>query len=216
MFAVPLRSVSFGCYQCKAGAYVFSPDGERKMRIIIILLTALAPFAVSAATIESREFPETMTVNKKKLVLNGVALRTKKKMGMYFKVYVAGLYVTEKSKEAEKLIAPGDKVLEMVFLRAVDKEALTEAFDDHFAKNCRAKCDSEAASFKKFNELMVDQKDSGRMKLIFDKAGVTVESTGRESKSGRIEGAAFAENLMAVFIGKDPPTEEVKKGLLGN
>lgn len=186
------------------------------MRIIIILLAMLGAVAASAASIEGKEFADSVEVNKKKLVLNGVGLRTKKKLGMNFKVYVAGLYVAEKSKDVEKLVAPGDKVLELVFLRSLDKDTLREAWGEAFPKNCRVKCDTEKDSIKKFNELMVDVKEDNRMKITFDKDGVSVELKGKkDSKSGRIEGAALAENLLAVFIGKEPPTEDLKKGLLG-
>jgi hypothetical protein len=59
-------------------------------------------------------------------------------------------------------------------------------------------------------------KKDGRMTFTVSKAGVDIEVTGaKETKKGRIDGAAFSENLMAVFLGKEPPSEEVKSGLLG-
>jgi len=176
----------------------------------------MAGLQAGAAKIEEKEFPDSLTMNKKNLVLNGVGLRTKKKMGMNFKVYVGGLYTTAKSADAAKLMEPGDKVLELIFLRSLDKDTLQEAWAEAFPKNCQVECDQSAGMLKQFNELMADVKEDGRLKMTFDKDGVSVEITGKkETKSGRIDGAGFSKNLMAVFIGPQPPTEELKKGLLG-
>ncbi len=188
------------------------------MRIIIIAISLmmLVTSQAFAAKIEGKEFPESVTLNKKNLVLNGVGLRTKKKLGMTFNVYVGGLYVTNKSTDATKHIENTDKVLELIFLRSLDKDTLQEAWSEAFTSNCQSECDQSGDKLKMFNDLMADVKEDNRLKMTFDKDGVSVNITGtKESKTGRIEGAVFAKNLMAVFIGPKPPTEELKKGLLG-
>lgn len=186
------------------------------MRIIIIFAAMMMGAPAWAAKIEDKEFPDTLSITKKNLVLNGVGLRTKKKLGMNFRVYVGGLYVAAKSTEAAKHLEPGDKVLELIFLRSLDKGTLQEAWSEGFPKNCQMECEAGAETLKQFNDLMVDVKEDSRLKMTFDKDGVSVELTGKtENKSGRINSAAFAKNIMAVFIGPQPPTEQLKKGLLG-
>lgn len=169
-----------------------------------------------AFDIEGISFPETRDLNGKSLVLNGAALRTKRKFGMNFKVYVAGLWVPVKSQDPARLMEPGEKIMELVFLRSLDKDTMTEAWADSFKKNCQVECESGAEWVKRFNEIMVDVKASSRLLLTFDKSGVHIEIEGkRENKKGRVNNVAFTRNLMAAFIGPEPPTEDFKKGLLG-
>jgi hypothetical protein len=150
------------------------------------------------------------------LVLNGAGLRVKHKFGMDFKVYVAGLYLPAKSSCAAEIIASDfPKILRLVFLRSLDKETLREAWDESFNKNCKADCEAAKPQMKAFNDLMVDVKDQGELILKFDKDSVSVEIKGKEARSGKVTGEAIRRGLLAVFIGEQPPTEDLKKGLLG-
>lgn len=182
---------------------------------IIIFLICVVVVPAFAAKIENIDFPDTMSVGAKSLVLNGTGLRIKRKLGIGFRVYVAGLYAPAKSNDAEKLIEPGDRILDMVFLRSLDKETMQEALGESLTKNCIADCATIAEQVKKLKELIVAVKENSRMRLKFAADGVDIEAHGKEEKSGRIEGAAFARNLMSAFLGKEPPTPELKKGLLG-
>lgn len=109
---------------------------------------------------------------------------------MNFKVYVAGLYLPAKSADAEAVIAsPGNKVLELVFLRSVDRETIQEAWQEGFDKNCKAECESAKDSFKAFNETMVDVSENSRLKMTFDKDGVAVDIKGtKNSKKAQVIG----------------------------
>lgn len=183
---------------------------------IIIFFALMSSQSAWAIDVEGVSFAPTRAVNGKTLILNGAALRTKRKFGINFKVYVAGLWVPTKSSDPNQLMKPGDKILELVFLRSLDKDTMTEAWTDSFKKNCQLECESGLEFVKTFNDFMVDVKESSLLTLTFDKAGVSVEVMGKkENKKGRVDNAAFSRNLMAAFIGPAPPTEEFKKGLLG-
>lgn len=185
-------------------------------RIIILFSVLVTALQATAMEIEKVQFSDTKSIGTKNFVLNGVGLRTKRKFGMNFKVYVAGLWLPKKGHEAEKLMEPGEKVLELVFLRSLDKDTMAEAWRESFKNNCQQDCDAGMAMVEEFNNLMVDVKDQSHLQMFFDNEGVTVEMTGKkENKKGRIQNAAFTRNLMAAFIGPKPPTEDLKKGLLG-
>lgn len=186
------------------------------MGIIILIAGVFLQASVHAATIEGKQFPDSVHVKGKKLVLNGVGLRTKKKLGMAFKVYAGALYVPAKTGDASAIINGGDKVVELIFLRGLDKKTLQDAWSDAYAANCQVECDKAAQQVKAFNAMMADVKEDSRLKLTFNDTGVVVELTAvKGAQAARIENAALAKNLMAVFVGPKPPTEELKKGLLG-
>ena len=137
-------------------------------------------------------------------------------MGMGFKVYVAGLYGKAPSSTADDWLNSSDpQSLVLVFLRSVDGKTLSEAWTEGFTKNCGEVCESEKANITAFNKLMVDVKDGSRLQLDFDAKGVEVTMIGKTKSTGRIDSVAFRKALLSIFIGQHPPTEDLKKGLLG-
>lgn len=192
--------------------------GKVMSRVLKVFLSSLMCISLHAGAkvIEGVEFPETAELNGQKLVLNGAGLRTKRKLGVDWNVYVAGLYAQSKTSDAQALIQNSEpKILDLVFLRSVDKDTLREAWSEGFAKNCKAGCAESKKSLDKFNALMVDVKDKSHLKIKFEKDTVDVAVTGKTNSSGNIQDLNFSKALMAIFIGDIPPTEQLKTGLLG-
>ena len=137
-------------------------------------------------------------------------------MGFPFKVYAAGLYLKETSKNPEEIIASSDpKQIRAIFDRRVDDRKLKEAWKDGIRKNCSADCEVSKQKIHKFNELMVDSKKGGAMIVTFHQDRVELEMDGMSKSSGTVPGAEFSKDLLSVFIGPKPPSEELKNGLLG-
>lgn len=186
------------------------------MRPLILLLCVWTMFS-QAREIEKVDFADKVSLGTQQLTLNGVGLRTKKKLGMNFKVYVAALYLPAPNKDAKAIVAgSGNKVLELVFLRSVDRETLQEAWQEGFDKNCGSHCENARDQLKAFNDSMVDVKENSRLKITFDKDGVTLELKGAKlNKNAQIVGLPFHQALLSIFIGDHPPTTMLKDGLLG-
>jgi hypothetical protein len=179
------------------------------MPALLILLMFTSTF-ISAKTIEDVDFPDTITQDGQKLVLNGVGLRVKHKWGMDFRVYVAGFYVTSKTNDTEKLITGTDlAVLDMDFLRSLDKETVQDAWKEAFDRNCRFECERKDDQLKKFNEWVGSVKSGQHFKIFFVKDGVGIEG------AGLVKDLALRRNVMASFFGKFPASEDLKKSLLG-
>lgn len=180
------------------------------------MLFLVGSFSVSATQVEGIELPGEVTVGSQKLLLNGAGLRVKRKFGLNFKVYIGGLYLASKSQDAKAIINSSDvKILELVFLRSIDAATLREAWSEGFEKNCQPNCDQARAGFDHFNGLMVDVQQNSRLKLTFAASDVTVDIKGKTSASGKISGEAVRKALLSIFIGEQPPTEDLKKALLG-
>ncbi|MBX3022802.1 MAG: chalcone isomerase family protein [Bdellovibrionales bacterium] len=180
----------------------------------ILLFSAIA----QAKSLEGADFSDELTLGPQKLLLNGLGLRTKKKFGINFRVYVGGLYTVNKASDALALIdSPETVVVELAFLRGLDKATLQEAWSEGFAKNCKSECEAAKAQLTAFNALMTDVKDKSRLRVVFNKDSVTAEvsADGKILSSGKVDGQAFRKAMLAVFIGDHPPTDELKKGLLG-
>jgi hypothetical protein len=185
----------------------------------LLAIATTASIANAAKEVEKVSYADEIQSSGSKLVLNGAGLRTVKRFGMTFRVYTGGLYLTKKNSDAKAVIASDEnKELRMHFLRSVDKETLRDSMIEAYGKDCGTTCKETDDKIKAFVPVMLDSKDGSDLVIRFTKSGVEAEMTnpkkGEPSKV-KIESAPFSHNLLAVFIGEHPPTEEFKKALLG-
>ncbi len=181
------------------------------LKLLILLISACSG-PIRAATIENREFADSVMHQRIPLVLNGVGLRT----ASIFKarVYVAGLYLAAKSaSESEILNSSTPKQLKMIFLREIDAKSIALAWDDSIGKICEKPCDAFKPAIDQLKALMSDVKEGDAMTYQFSSEGVAVWFN--EKLKGTIRHPGFPRLLLSTWIGEFPPTEKLKEGLLG-
>jgi hypothetical protein len=177
---------------------------------------ALASLLITASLAEAKELagvkmPDTLSVGGKSLVLNGLGLRKK----AIFKVYVGGLYLESASKDAPGIVAADTaKAIRMHFVRSIGKDKLIEAFREGFEANAREKMVTQKANIDKFLALTADVKDGDFWTFAYVSGKGTVVSHG-EKEVGTFEGKDFADALFSIWLGPKPPSEDLKKGMLG-
>lgn len=183
----------------------------------LTLVLALALALVSAAPATAGELagvdmPDRVSAGDQELVLNGMALRSK----FIFKVYVAGLYLPEKTTSADAVLgADQPRHLVMQFVRSVDSGAICDGWYEGLEANTPDAGADLRADFDTLCEYMEDvgSGDSYVFTYLPD-SGTTVEVKGQEK--GVIAGKAFADALFACWIGPKPgPGEGFKSDLLG-
>ncbi len=184
----------------------------RRRMIWVVALGLLAALAVSAGELQGVSLPDRITAGGSELVLNGMGLRTK----LFFKIYVAGLYLPAKESDPAKILAadrPRQLVMHFLY-KEVEKKKLVEAWNEGFKKNSPSSLAAVQARLEKFNALWPDMKSGDRAVLTyFPGVGTKVEILGKEV--GTIEGKDFADALFSVWLGPEPPNGDLKKGLLG-
>lgn len=186
------------------------------MRRILASWAAFLVFfglAVSAMprTVANVNMPERMEVQGKQLVLNGVGIR--KATILNVKVYVAGLYLETPSKDPGQIIrSTQSKRLVMHFLRDVDRDDIVKAWSDGFRKNNK-NLDQVKVRIAKLTGWMRDAKEGNTITLTY--ANGSVEMAFGTKVLGTIDGADFAQALFSIWLGPEPPDQDLKKGLLG-
>jgi hypothetical protein len=188
--------------------------GRRPPRIatLIGVLAILATPAGAAATLDGVSLPETATLGATELRLNGIALRTYS--WLRIRIYVAGLYLERPSRDAEAILrSPEKKLLVVRFIHDVDAEEARKAWREGFDDNCRAPCRLAPADVARFLAAVPAMRSGDRSTLAFTPAGVSITLNGQTL--GMISDPMFARAVLATFIGPHPPTERLKRGLLG-
>ena len=184
------------------------------MRRTAMLLT-LAVFALAslshAGTLNGVTLTDTVQVGTTTLVLNGMGLRTK----YAFKVYVAGLYIPQKSAESSAILKPDvPRRIVMHFVRDVSKNQLTDGFTESFENNTPEAAKTLKPDIDRFFAVLDAVKGGEELTFTYvPGTGTSIAIAGTEKLT--IAGPAFAEMLFSVWLGPKPPNASLKKGILG-
>lgn len=175
-------------------------------------LVLLGAGAASAASLKGAEFPDAVQVDGKALALQGLGLRKK----AVFSVYVAALYLTAPTSDADAAIAADEpKRIAMRFLRDVGAKPMEEAFRDGFFKNAQDRLDRLGPRLDTLVRFFAEGVKEGEEVTLTYRPGKGVAVAFSGAEKGVIEGADFMEALWAVWLGAVPADHDLKKGMLG-
>ncbi len=178
---------------------------------VLVMLTAstLQPVAL-ARELEGATLADTVKTGEKTLKLNGLGLRKK----AMFKVYVGGLYLESPSKDANAILTSDQaKAIRLYFLRDLTKAQLVEAFQEGFEANAKDKA-AQKAAFDRMLALVPDVKTGSTLTFTYlPGRGTTLQVADKDL--GVFEGKGFADAVFSIWLGSKPPSEDLKKGMLG-
>ncbi len=186
------------------------------MRIVsVLLLLFLVSTPVFAREIAGVNVPEQITAGDGTVLhLNGAGIRYK----FFFKIYVAGLYMQHPATDAGKVIGDeGRKRVLMHFIYdEVGRKDLTDAWDEGFTANLSPQQLAALQDrIKDFNALFDTVKGGEEITLDYIPGkGTRVLIRGRIK--GVIPGKDFNDALLAIWLGREPVTDRLKKELLGS
>lgn len=176
------------------------------------LVAALLAAPALARELSGVSMPDAMTLGEKSVKLNGMGIRKK----AIFKVYVAGLYLEAPSKDAAAILAAdAPRLIRMHYVRDVDKGKITEAFREGFENNAKELSAKQKGPIDRMIAAVPDLKDGQTMSFAYVPGkGTTLSCDGKDLFSA--EGKEFADAVFLLWLGPKPPSEDLKKGLLGN
>lgn len=180
--------------------------------VAVSLLTSLALNPVRAGELQGVTVPDALEIGGRQLALNGMALR---KVAI-IKVYVAGLWLPEKSADGAAILA-ADTVrhAEMHWLRSGGHDSICDGWYEGLDANTP---DASPALREQFGALcgwMPDAEKGDVFSLTYQPESGT-EVRINDQLQGVIPGKAFADALWACWIGAHPgPGETFKRNLLG-
>jgi len=179
--------------------------------LIVGVLALALMLNLIAASLAGVTLPDTVQVGSTTLLLNGLGLRTK----FMVKVYVAGLYLAQKSSDAGLVLrADAPKQIVMHFVHSASKNQMCDAFNESFSDNSPDARKAMQAEIDRFFAVISPVKDGDELVFTYiPGTGTTFAVNGTERL--RIAGSAFAEMLFSVWLGPKPPNATLKKGLLG-
>jgi hypothetical protein len=188
------------------------------VRVLAAAAIAFGALQASAQPVELEgvKLEPTAQVAGAPLQLNGAGIRTR----AIFKVYVAGLYVPQKSKDAGALLAQkGPRRMSITMLRNVDADSFGGALNEGLKNN---HTEAQLAGFKsQIEALNANLKAVGETKkgdvINFEyvpDAGTRITVNG-QPRGTSIPGEDFFTAVLRIWLGEKPADAGLKKGLLG-
>jgi len=184
-------------------------------KIVLMICGALLSWNASALDLAGIHLVDKMQMGNTVLELNGGGIRTK----WFFKVYVAALYLPQKNKSAQAIIADDhEHRMVLYILRELSGKKLFGALNDALEANHTpaelSALDKQIRQMEQIFESVDEVKQNDIVRLDYSPAsGTSIIVNGAER--GVIAGAAFNRALLRVWLGKNPVQDDLKKGLLG-
>jgi chalcone isomerase-like protein len=183
----------------------------RKIVMVLVVFAFASMLKLQASTLAGVTMPETVQVGSTTLVLNGLGLRTK----FVVKVYVAGLYLEQKSSDGRAILnADAPKRIVMHFVHGASKSQMSDAFEDSFKDNSPDTVKTMKGDIDKLLGALEPVKEGDQMVFTYlPGSGTTFAINGTDKVT--IAGKAFGQLLFSVWLGPKPPNADLKKGILG-
>ena len=186
-----------------------------KRRLALLALCGLVLAGPGrAASISGLSLPDTFPLAGQTLVLNGLGIRTLTIFKV--KVYLAGLYVAQRSRDGRAILAsPGPKVILMQFLHKASKEDVEKQYREGEARNCgHGECNpSDKNDFERLVALTPGAAVGDTLAYVCTQRGLRVLFNGKPVAD--IANPELAARILAGFVGNYPPSEDLKAQLLG-
>jgi hypothetical protein len=184
-----------------------------KKALGILLITVFLATAGYAVEIAGVNVPDTISAGGNNLVLNGAGLRTK----LFIKAYIAGLYLTQKSSNAQAICAADQPMAVRLYINSklITSSRMEEAVREGFEKSTNGniapikdKIDAFMAAFK-------EQMKVGDVFEMVNTPGKGVEIFKNGTSKGVIAGMDFKKALFGIWLGDKPAQADLKDKMLG-
>ena len=183
-------------------------------RVLLLITCVILSWNASALEVEGITLPESVHLGSRDLVLNGAGVRVK----YFFKIYVAALYLGEKTHVANVALSqPGEKRIALYVLHELTDEVMLQAFTHAMSENCtHAEMDALEPQLKELTAIFravgdVRKGDLVEINYIPD-SGTQIVVNGVQK--GKIAGAVFNRALLKAWLGDKPSQPSLKQQML--
>ncbi|MEZ5026863.1 MAG: chalcone isomerase family protein [Chitinophagales bacterium] len=187
------------------------------MKHLLLAALALCFFLDSNAqvSVNGVNVPTTLKTSSSSLTLNGAGVRKK----AFFKVYVLGLYLPQKSKNIDEMLNANNEIAVRLEITSgvVNSDNMSEAIIEGFEKSLNGNIAPMKSQIDNFISIFSNEKIKEGDVFILDYApNVGVKSYKNGKLLATTTGEAFKDALFNIWLGKNPVDANLKTKLLGN
>lgn len=184
-------------------------------RLSLLICCVMLSWNASALELAGVKLKESVHLGSRDLVLNGAGIRIR----LFVKVYVAGLYLGEKTHVGEAALnQPGEQRIELHVLHELNDEQMLHSFTEvMIANHTPAEMLALEPQLKELTAIfhaIKTVKDGDVVMLDYlPDTGTQIHVNG--ALQGSIPGAAFKRALFKIWLGDHPAQPDLKQQMLG-
>jgi len=190
------------------------PNFYTMKSLFIILFSCCSHALMSQTVIGGKTFPGSLQTEKGSLVLNGGGVREK----LWIDVYVAGLYLTARNGNAAEIVNADQPMAVRMHIVSgmINSENMSEAVNEGFEKSTGG---NTAPLRDRINTFLdVFKKEPVKVDDIFKIIhipGEGVKIYKNDMLKATVGGLDFKKALFGIWLGENPVSSSLKKGMLG-
>ncbi len=182
------------------------------LKIVFFVFLASTAFAKLPTDLDFDLAPNvpTVEVGGKRLILNGTGVHRR----LFFRIYRVYLFLESPSRDSQYILhSEGIKFARMFFLRDVSAKQIKEAWRNDFETECAKKCEGLRHYLDEVTSKLTAMREGEVLEFTFYPNELQIEKPGFGKMS--IPSSEFATHQLSIWLGKHPPSQSFKKGLLG-
>jgi hypothetical protein len=187
----------------------------KQLQLTLLLALLIITGINAQTTLNGVTLPAKLTQDKTELVYNGGGIRKK----MFFKIYVAGLYLPAKNKNGNEIVNADKPVCIRLQITSgvVSSDNMSESIREGFKLSTKgntapiqSKIDAFIGTFSK------EEIKEGNVFELWYVPGVGVKSYKNGKHVSTVEGLDFKKALFGIWLSDTPVDADLKNGLLGS
>ncbi len=186
---------------------------KKYLLAFLVIFISSFTFINAQKTVSGVKLDETITVDGKKLTLNGAGIREK----MWIDLYVGSLYLPKKSSNGTEIINSTDvaAIKLDVVSGMISSEKMMAALDEGFLKSTGNNIKPIQDKINKFKTFFKDKFKKGDYFLIAHEPGDGIVVYKNGVKKGSVDGQDFKKALFGIWLSNNPADANLKKAMLG-
>ena len=183
-------------------------------KFLTITLTVLTLFlSLQAKEIGGVKLNDSILIDNQKLILNGAGIRSI----FFFDVYVGALYLKDRSNSDKKIIVQNEPMdIKMVITSSmVTSSKMIDGMKEAFEKSKKSGYDINKSLIDRFLTTFKEKISKGDIYDFLYTPGKGVEIYKNQKLLQTIDDFSFKKALFAIWLGKYPAQESLKKKMLG-
>lgn len=185
------------------------------MKNLLFIVIVLCSFDLNAQlTFDDVTLPASITKESQQLVLNGGGLREK----FFLDLYVAGLYLKNKSSDASHVMAADKPMAIRLHIKSslISSEKMMGAVDEGMERSTKGQTTTFSSEIQQFKDAF---KEEIRIGDIYDiiyipQRGLVLHKNEKELRD--IKGLKFKQAVFGMWLCDEPISEDLKSAMLGN
>ncbi len=184
----------------------------KKLATLFALIIALSSMGQSKK-ISGVTLPGKLKLGESELILNGGEVREK----YWIDLYVGGLYLESKSSNGKTIIAANKPMAIKLHIVSslIDSETMIDAVNDGFERATEGNTKPIQAEIDQLIKIFSEPIKDNDEYILGYIPGKGVEVLKNGKSAGVIEGFAFKKALFSIWLGDEPASSDLKKGMLG-